>query len=102
MRRILAAVALSAVALLGAGCTGTGTATPSSSGSASASATRSVSPSADPSAQAICADLKDNILNTDAKAFGAELGKMVSARASGDKAAQAQRSEERRVGKECR
>src|SRR5436309_3511785 len=90
MRRILAAVALSAVALLGAGCTGTNTATPSSSASATGGASASATPSADPSVQAICTDLKDNILNTDAKAFGAELGKLVTARASGDKAAQTQ------------
>src|SRR5690242_4895472 len=89
MRRILAAVALGAVAFLGAGCTGTGTGTGSPSASASGSASSST-PVTDPSAQAICDDLQKNVLDTDAKEFGADLGKMISARASGDKNAQAQ------------
>jgi hypothetical protein len=88
MRRILAAAALCAVAFLGAGCTGT--ATPSPSASATGGSTTSAAPSVDPSAQAICTDLKQNVLDTDAKAFGSELGKMITARASGDKAAEDQ------------
>jgi hypothetical protein len=90
MRRILAAVALGTVVFLGAGCSGTGTGTGSGTPSASSSASGSASPASDPSAQAICADLQANILDTDAKEFGADLGKMIAARASGDKTAQAQ------------
>ena len=89
MRRILAVVALGAVAFLGAGCTGTGAGTSSPSASASASASSST-PMTDPSAQAICDDLQNNVLDTDAKEFGSDLGKMIAAKASGDKAAQTQ------------
>src|SRR3982750_3995303 len=89
MRRILTAVALSAVAFLGAGCSGAGTAPGTPGGSASSSASAST-PVTDPSAQAICDDLQKNVLDTNAKEFGADLGKLIAAKASGDKAAQAQ------------
>jgi hypothetical protein len=83
----LTAAALTAVILTGAGCTkGSGGSTPTTLPSSPSS---SPMPSVDPSAQAICDDLQRNILDTDAKAFGAELGKMIVARASGDTANQA-------------
>ena len=37
-------------------------------------------------ARAICDDLQRNVLDGDAKAFGAELGKMITARGQGNKA----------------
>jgi hypothetical protein len=85
MRRLLAAAALTAAALVAAGCTG---GTPSTQPSPAVSSS-SAAPSTDPSAAVICADLKNKILDTDVRAFGAELGKMIAARAQGDKTAQA-------------
>jgi hypothetical protein len=90
-RRLVAltvtAVALAAAMLLGTGCgKGAGRATPTTS--AISPSWSPSSPLVDPSAQAICEDLQRNILDTDAKAFGAELGKMVAARISGNVAAQ--------------
>jgi len=84
MRRLIAAAALCGAALLAAGCTdGTVTPSPSSTGSAPSATT---SGPTDPKAQAICDDLRQNILNTDATVFGTELGKMINARARGNKA----------------
>ena len=85
MRRLIAAAALCGAALLTAGCTdGTATTSPSSTGSAPSVTTSGGS--TDPKAQAICDDLRQNILNTDATAFGTELGKMINARAQGNTA----------------
>jgi len=84
MCRILAATALTAFVLAGAGCTANGT--PITSPSSGAPAT-SASPSTDPSAQAICADLRTNILDKDAKEFGTDLGNMIAARSKNDTAA---------------
>src|SRR5215510_1151648 len=86
MRRILAAAALTAFALAGAACTANGTVTTSpSSGAPAASAT--AAPSTDPSAQAICADLRATVLDKDAKEFGTDLGNMIAARSKNDTAA---------------
>jgi hypothetical protein len=85
MRRLIAVTTLAAVGLGGVGC-GSGaksSAAPTSSPTASASA--SPSPSVDPKAQAICDDLRTNVLDVDAKAFGTELGKMIVARTQGNK-----------------
>jgi hypothetical protein len=88
MRRVLAGAALVAVMLLGGACSkGTGASAPTAS--PTVSPTSSPTPSVDPSAKTICDDLQRNILDTDTKAFGAELGKMFAARASGDKTAEA-------------
>jgi hypothetical protein len=87
MRRILAAAALAAFAMAGAACTTNGTATTSPSSGAPATSATSVSPSTDPSAQAICADLRSNILDKDAKEFGTDLGNMIAARSKNDTAA---------------
>ena len=86
MRRILAAAALAAFAFAGAACTN-GTVTTSPSSSAPATSVTTTSPSPDPSASAICADLRNNVLDTDAKEFGTDLGNMIAARAKGDTAA---------------
>jgi hypothetical protein len=93
MRRLIAALALCGGALLAAGC-GDGIVTVTRSASPSTSASTGASPSRDPKAQAICDDLHRNVLDVDAKAFGAELGKMIAARAQGNKteAARAQQA----------
>jgi hypothetical protein len=89
MRRLLALVA---VMLLASGCTG-GTATSRPSGSPSAvtgtATSTAASPSRDPKAAAICDDLRRNVLDVDAKAFGTELGKMITARTQGNKTEEA-------------
>jgi hypothetical protein len=86
MRRLIAAVTMGAAATLAAGCSdGTVTAGPSGAPSLPAGAAPS-SPSRDPMARAICDDLQRNVLDGDAKAFGAELGKMITARGQGNKA----------------
>jgi hypothetical protein len=86
MRRLMAAAALVTVVLMGAGCADNGSVT--ASPSSSPSVTVSPTPSVDPSAKTICDDITKNILDTDAKALGVQLGKLVAARAQGDKAAQ--------------
>jgi hypothetical protein len=91
MRRLTAFAAVPAATLaatLLVGC-GDGSVTTRSSATPSATASAAASPSRDPQAQAICDDLRRNILDTDAKAFGTELGKMVAARGSGNRADEA-------------
>jgi hypothetical protein len=85
MRRLVAVAALGVAVLFAAGCDN-GTATSTASKPPSPSASPSASPSRDPKAQEICDDLHRNILDVDAKAFGTELGKMIAARAQGNKA----------------
>lgn len=89
-RQIATAIAAFGVAVLFVTGCDNGTATSTASKGPAPSAAPSVSPSAstsrDPKAQEICDDLHRNILDVDAKAFGAELGKMIAARAQGDKA----------------
>jgi hypothetical protein len=89
MRRLIAVAVLAAAGLTGAGCgdNAKSSATPASSPSATASA--QPSPAIDPKAAAICDDLRNNVLDVDAKAFGAELGKMIVARSQGNKAEEA-------------
>ena len=87
MRRILAATALTAFVLAGAGCTANGTPITSPSSGAPATSATTAAPSTDPSAQAICADLRTNILDKDAKEFGTDLGNMIAARSKNDTAA---------------
>lgn len=82
MRRILAATVLALLALPVAGCSD-GDRTAGGPAAGTAAPAGSAKPSADPSAEAICADLKNTVLDADAKAFGAELGKMVAYRAQG-------------------
>jgi len=86
MRRILAAATLAAFVLVGAACTANGTVTTSPSSGAPATSATTV-PSADPSAQAICTDLRTTVLDRDAKEFGTDLGNMIAARTKGDTAA---------------
>lgn len=85
MRRLLAAVSLCAAAFLTAACTND-TVTGSSGTPAPSSSSPGGSGTADPMAESICNDVRQNILNTDAVAFGTELGKMITARQSGNKA----------------
>jgi hypothetical protein len=83
MRRLLVAVAVGGTTLL-SGCTGdAATSKPSVSASPATSAEATSSP--DPRAQAICDDLRTNVLDVDAKSFGTELGKMIAARTQGNK-----------------
>ncbi|GII22814.1 hypothetical protein [Planosporangium mesophilum] len=87
MRGLIAVAALCGATLLTAGCgtaAGTPEAVPSASASARPSAVAGASP--DASAQAVCDDLRSTILDTDAKAFGTELGRMIAARGQGDRA----------------
>src|SRR5690242_9796353 len=85
MRRLFAAVSLCGAAFLAAACTG-GTTTASPGTPAPAASSTGGSATADPMAETICNDVRQNILNTDAVAFGTELGKMITARQSGNKA----------------
>jgi hypothetical protein len=82
MRRLVAVATLAAgLALAGCGGDTKSSATPTAS--PSAGPTASPSPAIDPKAAAICDDLRNNVLDVDAKAFGAELGKMIVARTQG-------------------
>jgi hypothetical protein len=84
MRCLIIGTVLCAAVATTAACSGgtsDGTARPSPSVISSAAG-----PSRDPQADAICADLHQNILDVDAKAFGTALGKMIAARGAGDKA----------------
>jgi hypothetical protein len=83
MRRLIVGVAVGCAALL-AGCSDANTTTQPTT--APGTATTSPAPSRDPRAAAICDDLHRNVLDVDAKAFGTELGKMISARTQGNKA----------------
>lgn len=85
MRRITAVASLAAFVALGAGCSADGGSAsgPSAGTSAGSTSTGSARPTVDPSAEAVCADLKNTVLDDDAKAFGAELGRMVAYRAQG-------------------
>lgn len=98
MRRVLAATVLAAVAFLGSGCTGTASPRDASSASASPAAgaggqaSAPVAALADPNARAICDDLARTVLDADARAFGAELGRIVTVLEKGDKATAADRT----------
>jgi hypothetical protein len=84
MRGLIAVAALCGATLLTAGCgKAAGTAKAAPSASARPSAVASASP--DAGAKAVCDDLRGTILDTDAKAFGAELGRMIAARGRGDR-----------------
>jgi hypothetical protein len=87
MRGLIAVAALCGAALLTAGC---GKATVNARPGATPSAQPGVvvSASLDPRAKVVCEDLRGNILDTDAKAFGAELGRMIAARGQADRAGQ--------------
>jgi hypothetical protein len=88
MRPLIAIAALGVTVLVAAGCDD-GAATATRSKPPTPSATPSASASRDPKADEICDDLHRNVLDVDAKAFGAELGKMIAARAQGNQAEQA-------------
>ncbi len=89
MRRLIVTAALGVAVLFAAGCDN-GTATSTASKPPVPSASPSASPSRDPKAQGICDDLHSNVLDVDAKAFGTELGKMIAARAQGNKTEETQ------------
>jgi hypothetical protein len=89
MRRLIVTATVGVVVLFAAGCDN-GTATSTASKPPTPSASPSASPSRDPKAQEICDDLHRNILDVDAKAFGTELGKMIAARARGNKTEETQ------------
>jgi hypothetical protein len=88
MRGLIAVAAVCGAMLLTAGCgdrtvqAGRGNAPPAKF--VKPSVVAGVSP--DPRAQAICDDVRGNVLNADAKAFGAELGRMMAARVQKDRA----------------
>jgi hypothetical protein len=88
MRGLIAVAALCGATLLTAGCGNTsgaaGHGAAPSAKSAGPSVAAGVSP--DPKAQVICDDLHNNVLDGDAKAFGAELGRMIASRAQKDRA----------------
>ncbi len=88
MRRLIVTT-LGVAVLFVAGCDN-GTATSTASKPPVPSASPSASPSRDPKAQEICDDLHRDILDVDAKAFGTELGKMIAARAQGNKTEETQ------------
>ncbi|GAA1795780.1 hypothetical protein HC028_18605 [Planosporangium flavigriseum] len=83
MRGLIAVAALCGVTLFSAGCGG---------GTAPAPAAKFVQPSLpaatspDSKAQAICTDLRANVFDADATAFGAELGRLMAARTQQDPA----------------
>ncbi|MGC9671458.1 hypothetical protein ACNTMW_33565 [Planosporangium sp. 12N6] len=87
MRGMIAALTLSGAALLTVGCADDGAGTPVRGAGPPASAAPA---SPDPQATAVCADLRGTVLDTDAKAFGAELGRLVAARSQGDRAGESQ------------
>jgi hypothetical protein len=92
MRGLIVVAALCGVTLLTAGC-GDTTGTAGRGGTSSAEFVRPSAPagaSPDPKAQAICDDLRGNVLDADAKAFGTALGRLMAARTQGDRTAEGQ------------
>jgi hypothetical protein len=92
MRGLIAVAALCGATLLTAGC-GDTSVTAGRGGAPSAEFVKPSVPagaSPDPKAQAICDDLRGTVLNTDAKAFGTGLGRLMAARAQGDRVAEGQ------------